>query len=231
MLSVEYELGVYGDFGSAVALNGNTALIGAAGSEEAAFNSGSVYVYKQNQNGLWEQQDRLLGSRLEEFSYFGGNIELQGNTAVISTTASDICGGHGVQTGKDVYVFNRDIPTGRWSETQRLTLSTVGGDDVSNRFVDFEMFGSSIAFDGETLLIGAAGSDGLAQASGSAYVFKKNAQGLWAQRTQLAASNGHPGAQIGNSVSLSGNTAVVGQFCAGSITTSTVNVFSEISIP
>lgn len=231
VLSVDYELGVYGDFGSAVALSGNTALIGAAGSEEVAFNSGSVYVYEQNQFGLWEQQDRLLGSQLEEFSYFGGHIELQGNTAVISTTASDICGGYGVQTGKDVFVFSQDISTGRWTETQRLTSSTVDGDHDSNRFVNSEMFGSSIAFDGETLVIGAAGSDGLAQASGAAYVFKKNTQGLWVERAQLVSSNAHPGAQFGNSVSLSSDTVVVGQFCAGETTNSTVSVFSEISIP
>lgn len=214
VLSREYDIGVFGEFGSAVAINGDTALIGASGSEERGFNAGSVYVYTRDATGIWSEQGVLFGSALRDGSAFGGSIEMQGNTAVIGGEPPSACSPFGTQNGRDVYIFTRNS-NGQWSESQRLVSSHVEGGDVSNAFVRSEMFGISIALEENTLVVGAAGADGLSQASGSAYIFKRDDQGTWSEFDRLVASNGSPGARFGTSVSVSGGTVAVGQGCGG----------------
>lgn len=67
------------------------------------------------------------------------------------------------------------------------------------------LFGSSVAVDGDTLVVGAPGDGG----SGAAYVFKLGASG-WTEQAYLKASNAQTGNQFGRSVSISGDTLVVG---------------------
>src|SRR5579863_363633 len=80
--------------------------------------------------------------------------------------------------------------------TAVLTASDgVSGDD----------FGTSVAFSGNTLVVGSIGSAG----NGAAYVFI-NSGGLWTQVAKLTASDGVTGSQFGFSVGISGNTVAVG---------------------
>lgn len=228
VLSTDVEFSVFADFGSAVVVDGNRALIGAAGSEEVAFNAGSVYVYERNAAGIWEEQDLLLGSGLDEFSAFGGSIALVDDIAVIASSAPYNCSRFLEAKGRAVYIFKRDLSSGLWRETQRLESSFVRGVSLSNRFSDSEWFGSSVAFDGETLLIGATGPDALAQAAGVVYVFRQDANQQWVEQDRLVASDGTSGSQFGSALSLSEGTAVVGQFCGNSDTDDKVHVFSDL---
>ena len=81
-----------------------------------------------------------------------------------------------------------------------------GGDD----------FGYSVAISGNTMVVGAPYARSEQRGQGAAYVFTEPGSG-WANLTQtakLTASDGATGDHFGNSVSISGNTVVVGARCA-----------------
>ena len=85
-------------FGQAVAMDGDTVVVGARG---------TAYVFVRN-GGLWTRQAQLLPS--DEASGFGFAVALDGNTAVIGS------GNQGA------YVFNRIEES--WSEVAKLTTPT-----------------------------------------------------------------------------------------------------------
>ena len=73
----------------------------------------------------------------------------------------------------------------------------------------FDGFGTSVAVDGDTAVIGAHldGDNGVE--SGSAYVFTRNA-GVWSEQQKLTASDGAAGEEFGISVAVGGDTALIG---------------------
>lgn len=84
-----------------------------------------------------------------------------------------------------------------WTETQKL----LAFDGAAN-----DLFGISIALDGDTTLIGAPGDDDY---RGSVYVFT-HIGSSWVQMQKLLASDGIAGDNFGCSISLEGDTAFVG---------------------
>lgn len=70
-------------------------------------------------------------------------------------------------------------------------------------------FGSSVSISGDTAIIGAFRDDSGAESAGSAYVFTRS-NGVWAEQQKLQASNPATGDFFGVSVSVSGDTAIIG---------------------
>ena len=89
---------------------------------------------------------------------------------------------------------------GRWSQQQELTASDGAADDH---------FGGSVSVSGDTAVIGAYQQD--IQRQGAAYVFVRSG-GAWSQQQELTASDGAAGDYFGVSVSVSGDTAVIGAY-------------------
>jgi hypothetical protein len=85
-----------------------------------------------------------------------------------------------------------------------------------------DVFGYSVALDGDTLAVGASRedsaatgidgdeSDNTAGTSGAVYVFTRNAAGVWEQRAYIKASNTEEVDRFGYPVALSGDTLAVG---------------------
>ncbi len=73
-----------------------------------------------------------------------------------------------------------------------------------------DRFGESVAISGETVVVGARDDDGTAGIEqGSAYVFVRSG-GVWSQQQKLEATDAAAGDSFGGSVSISGETVVVG---------------------
>lgn len=93
--------------------------------------------------------------------------------------------------------------TGRLSQKQKLLATpTVGSSG----------FGYSVAVDGNTMVVGANGFDTTPTTGiniGKAYVFVRN-NGTWTQQAELQANDGAAGDEFGYSVSISGDTIIVG---------------------
>ncbi|UCF08001.1 MAG: thrombospondin type 3 repeat-containing protein, partial [Thermoplasmata archaeon] len=72
-----------------------------------------------------------------------------------------------------------------------------------------DMFGGSVAIDGDTIVIGAPNDDDAGTDSGSAYVFVRSG-GVWSQEAKLTANDASTFDWFGTSVSISGDRIVVG---------------------
>jgi len=182
--------GVDGLFGWSVSLSGDTALIGAHGDNENGVDSGAAYVFTRI-NTTWAQQTKLLASDGAMDDFFGWSVSLDGDTAL-----SGVCGDddNGTESGS-MYVFTRNDTT--WTEQGKL----LGLDDTSE-----DRFGCSVSIDGDTALIGAYRDD---NGKGSAYIFTRTGS-IWTQQAKLLASDGAVQDFFGISVSLSGDTALIG---------------------
>lgn len=182
----------HSSFGRAVAVSGDTALVGAP--EEAvgdAYSQGAVYVFTRS-GTTWTQQARLTAPALHDQDGFGAALALSGDTAVI--------GAPGTTEGWDslgaAYVFARSGTT--WSLQQKL-LAADGQDE--------DHAGGSAAISGDTVLVGAPGP-GTSDHPGAAFVWVRGSSG-WSEQQKLEAPGG---ASIGSTVALSGDTALADGF-------------------
>ncbi len=176
----------YDEFGISVSVSGETAVIGAFENSGA---QGAAYVFLRN-SGVWTQQQKLTASDGVPGDYFGWSVSVSGDTAVIGAYAK-------INDRGAVYVFVRS--SGLWTQQQELTAS----DGATN-----DHFGYSVSVSGDTAVIGAYGkiSD-----QGAAYVFVRNT-GVWTQQQKLTAWDGAASDYFGYSVSVSGDTAVIGAY-------------------
>src|SRR5262249_11252338 len=135
-------------FGGAVAIDGNTVLVGA----NSPFNapSGGTYVFVRS-GATWTQQQRLAAPDGFPNDDLGLSVALSGDTAVVGAPAT--VGG----TSGATYVFVRSGTT--WSLQQKLLES--GADPNSQ-------LGASVSVDGNTTVAGAPQDSGL---QGAAYVY------------------------------------------------------------
>ncbi|MCX6671916.1 MAG: leucine-rich repeat protein, partial [Euryarchaeota archaeon] len=177
------------NFGFSVSLNGGAALIGACADNDNGQFSGSVYVFTRT-GTTWTQQQKLLASDGASGDNFGYSVFLSGDTALIGAPYDDNNG--------SAYVFTRTGTT--WTQQQKLLASDGAAGD---------RFGCSFAVSGDTALIGAKYDGDNGDESGSAYVFTRTGI-TWTQQQKLVASDGAAADTFGDSVSLSGGTALIG---------------------
>ncbi len=180
-------------FGKSVAVDGDTVVIGADRDDDAGLSSGSAYVFVRN-GSSWSQQAKLTASDAAKADHFGVSVAVNGDTAVIGVTADD---DDGLSSGS-AYVFVRSGDS--WSEQAKLTASDAAAEDI---------FGTSVAIDGDMAVIGAFRDDDSGTDSGSAYVFVRSGDS-WSEQAKLTASDAAANDQFGISVAVDGDMAVVG---------------------
>ena len=137
----------------------------------------------------WSQQQELTASDGAATTNFGYSVSVSGDTAVIGAS------GKNSSNQGAAYVFVRS--GGAWTQQQELTASDGAAGDN---------FGYSVAVSGDTAVIGAYGKN---SNQGAAYVFVRSG-GVWSQQQELTASDGAACDDFGHSVSVSGDTAVIG---------------------
>ena len=179
-------------FGSAAALNGSAALIGADGDNNF---QGAAYLFS-NSNGSWSQGQKLTASDGLPGDEFGYRVALADDTLLVGAFTATV--GSNVSQGA-AYVFTQS--NGTWNESQKLT---------ANDGAVFDNFGASVALDGSTLVVGANGATvGGNAAQGAVYVFTES-NGTWMQTQKLAADDGAAFDNFGLSVAFKGSTLLVG---------------------
>jgi hypothetical protein len=186
-------------FGWSLSLSGDTLLVGAPFMlDPMAGPIGAVYAFA-NEGGTWTQTQELTGSDSVSTDYFGWAVKHVGDVAVIGSNSHNR-GENGTEGA--AYVFTRS--DGTWTETQELE----GSDSTPG---DGRQFGSAIAFDGTTLMIGAPSADwsSTGYIPGAVYVFA-NSGGTWTETQRLVPGDGADGDQFGFSVAFDGANAVIG---------------------
>jgi hypothetical protein len=194
-------LGAFDEFGASVGISGDTVVVG--GLHEAA------YVFVRS-GGAWIQQAYLKASNPDVGDFFGSSVAISGDTVVVGAPLESGNGSSQSDNSLDfsgaVYVFVR---TGAaWTQQAYLKASNLDAHDG---------FGASVGISGDTVVVGAPGessngssqSDNSLSASGAAYVFVRSGSS-WSQQAYLKASNAGTGDQFGGSITISGDTTVVG---------------------
>ena len=235
--------GVAGDqFGSSVSVSGDTIVVGAPGKDA---HTGAAYVVSipsspSGRLAPWRQDKLSSGSAPNK--EIGSSVSVSGNTIVVGTSGSDgttwsrafffvrsgttwtlqtghhdyaPCEGHSVSVSGDTIVVGIPRSNPYWTSdasvyTRSGTAWTYQGslypvDVVTN----VDKFGSSVSVSGDTAVVGAYGSfSGL----GAAWVFKRSGT-TWTQQAVLKPTDGRTfNDKFGYSVSVSGDTAVVGAY-------------------
>jgi len=179
-------------FGSALALEGDTLVVGSPGKDDALV-PGEVFVY-QGGGDSWTLKATLSVSGLNGSDSFGTILDFDGQTIAVGAFGQD--GSKGA-----VYLYRK--PSGGWSSKSHDVM-LVAADGQANDF-----FGGSVAVDGDTVLVGANGDDDHGSKSGAAYVFVQTGSS-WVQQAKLTASDAKAADNFGYSVDLAGNSAVIG---------------------
>ena len=179
-------------FGWAVAVNGDTAVVGAP-YKGTHNDTGSAYVFVRSGES-WSQEAKLTASGSNRERWFGYSIAISGDTAVIGAPFDN----GGFSYSGAAYVFVRS--EGSWSEQSKLTASDTTIDDH---------LGWSVAISGDTAVVGAPYDDDNGDESGSAYIFVRN-ETSWSQQAKLTASDAVTDDYFGSSVAVSSDTAVIG---------------------
>lgn len=216
-------------FGTSVALSGNTLAVGAPledssatgfngnAADNAAANSGAVFVYVRSA-GVWSQQGYLKASNSESGDQFGGAIALFEDTLAVGAVQEDSSarGVNSSQTNNSaggsgaVYVFSRN--SGVWSQQAYIKASNTDADD---------QFGTSVSLSVNTLAVGAINEDSAVRIvdgddtdnsrgnSGAVFIFTRS-NGVWSQQAYIKSSNSDANDQFGTVVSIFGDTLAVG---------------------
>lgn len=189
--------GVINDnFGGSVSVDGDTALIGVRGNDDLGSNAGAAYVFVRS-GSSWSKQQKLTAADAVAGDRFGYSVSLDEDTALIGMFEAE--GDDVVTSGAYVFVRGGSV----WTQEQKLVPSDLDQPD--------DAFGTSVSLDGDTALVGAYLEDDKGSNSGAAYVFVRNAS-VWSQQQKLLASDGSSGDRFGESVSLAGDTVLIGAY-------------------
>lgn len=213
-------------FGESIGISGDTLVVGAYHEDSGAAGNpadnsrsgaGAAYVFVRN-GTAWGQQAYLKASHPDIDDWYGKSVAVDGDTVAVGAVFEDSAAtgvngnasDNSVSGSGAVYVYVRNGTT--WTQQAYIKASNTGAGDE---------FGTSVALDGDTLVVGAqyedsaatgvngVQTDNSASASGAAYVFVRNGT-TWSQQAYLKASNTGAQDNFGGSVSISGDTVVVG---------------------
>lgn len=175
------------EFGSAVAISGDTVVVGAYGDDTIGAGAGAAYVFDAKTGA---RIAKLFASDARSMEALGYSVGVSGNTVIAGAPRDNHNGNY---TGS-AYLF--DATTG--AELAKLTATDAAQGD---------QFGTSVAISGDIAIVGSPYDDDMGSNSGSAYLFDAT---TGEQLMKLTAPDGAATAQFGRSVSISGDLAIIG---------------------
>ncbi len=177
------------NFGSSVALDGNTLVVGADNKANGTANgAGAVYVFQQqNVGGVWKQVAEFLGQTAGE--HLGTSVGVSGTEALAGAPGSDTA-----------YFYSSNGTAWTSQQTQSAPVAAGGGSG----------FGGAVSIDGSTAVVGAPSANN----EGAAYVYVLN-NGTWTQQGGNLGGLQLPeplsqGGLFGSAVAVSGGEIIVG---------------------
>lgn len=178
------------NYAMSVSISGDFAIVGAPRHDLPLDNSGGAYIYERHNGGSnnWGELKKINFSNVVRWDYMGQSVLMRNDLAFIGTWGAE-----------KVYALQKDEGgLNNWGESQLIM-----GQDQNNTF------GRSIDYNGEDLIIGAPYDD--LNGSGSAFIFDYNPNNnLWEQEISLYDFNGAVSDNLGESVAIHGDFAVLG---------------------
>jgi hypothetical protein len=184
----------YDNFGKSVSIAGDYAIIGVSEDADNGNFSGSAYIFKRSGKN-WVEQDKLIASDGTDIDLFGNSVSISGDYAIIGADHDD---DNGNNTGS-AYIFKRSGEN--WVQQDKL---------IASDGAEITYLGRSVSICGDYAITGSYHDDD--NGSGSAFIFKRSGED-WVQQDKIIASDGASYDNFGNSVSISGNFAIIGASC------------------
>lgn len=189
------------EFGGAVAISGDHAVVGAIFTEvEGRANQGQVYVFS-HKDGQWTESQILVAADGKASDHFGESVDIDGDYIFVGGVHHP-GGAYGHSIGA-VWVFKRGAGN-EWRLETKLAPSDLE---------DGNAFGSSVEISGDVAIVGAQLAHGAETGTGTAYIFRRDATG-WTQEARLTAERGRLGDDFGHRVAIDGDRALVGAWLA-----------------
>jgi hypothetical protein len=170
-------------FGTSVGVCNNTVFVGAPGKNDS---KGAVLVFRDD-GTAWIREPRLVASDRLQGDFFGSSVSVSGDVALVGAPGDDRTPGLSVGSA---YLFRFDGTS--WVQEQKLTAS----DGMA-----FDMFGSSVAVDGNVAVVGVPRDDDQGVSSGSAYVYRYDGSS-WVQEQKIVPGNVASHSEFGTTVSV-----------------------------
>ncbi len=210
--------GIDDNFGNAVAVSGNTVVVGAfhegssttgpsansLSSNNSATEAGAAYVFVRTGSG-WTEQAYLKASNTNAGDQFGVSVSIDGDTIAVGARGEDGNGTGGESNNSSqqagaVYVFTRTA--GVWTQQAYLKPANPGA---------HTHFGSSVKLNGNSMAVGAPNGYNVDSAGGfgAAYVFLRTGTS-WSQQAYLLPESTNEGNLFGRDVALSEAALAVG---------------------
>lgn len=178
--------------GGNVALKKHMAMLGVIKRDDKGVDAGAVFAFERDANS-WSQKQILTAIDAKPGDAFGQSIALTERFLVIGAPHSDAPS----KDSGSAYVYIRD--KNKWRFQSKLTARDGASGDL---------FGISVAIDGDTVLVGADLNDEKAENAGAAYVYLFDGK-QWNQQAKLMAEDGADTDIFGVRVALFGDTALI----------------------
>ena len=180
-------------FGVALAVSGNTLLVGADNDLDGEVRRGRAYVF-QRTAGQWAQAASLAIPDAEG-ARFGWSVALDGDVAIVGCATCNIAD-DGPGSAGSFFAYERNLGGGNnWG---------LRGEFVGSQPVGIDLFSSSLRLRGGALLVGSPGNG-----AKRAYFFRRTFNGDW-QEAFILQSTDQNNTVFGGSVEFVGGRATIG---------------------
>jgi len=194
------------NFGTSVAISGDTIVVGSNFGKAGGISTGTAYVYGKNVGGTdnWGEIKKISASDGAFRDSFGTSVAIFDDTIIVGSNGDDTIAGF--FTGS-AYVFGRNVGgADNWGEIKKIIASDAATNDN---------YGVSVSIFDDTIVVGADKNVGLFfLPPGTTYVYGRNVGGAdnWGEIKKIIDPNPVAGFVdgFGESVSVYGDTIVVG---------------------
>jgi hypothetical protein len=158
----------------------------------------SIYKYDAWKETLtnFETQSKIIASDGVSGDNFGESVSISGDYAIVGALNEDT----GANNAGAAYIFHK-TGVDTWDSGTKIMASDAEADDN---------FGMSVSIDGDYAIVGAGAEDTGGDDSGAAYIFHRTGTNTWDGGVKLVSPNPEANGRFGDSVSISGDYAIVG---------------------
>lgn len=183
-------------FGNSVSISSDYAISGAYLEDGIGTNRGAAYIFRRIENNTWDAGFKITAFDTADNDHFGYSVSISGDLAIVGAPYED---GTGTDRGA-AYIF-RSLGNNIWDTGFKITAF----DSADN-----DRFGYYVSISGDYAIVGAPYEDGTGSDKGAAYIFRRTGTNSWDTGTKITASDAADEDEFGNSVSISGDYAIVG---------------------
>ncbi len=187
-------------FGKAVALDDNLVVVGAPNEGIYATTPEAAHIFEWN-GTTWTLLKKLTNPD-DRDEQFGAAVAIDGDIVAVGTPYKYIT----TNSQGCVYIYYRDQGgANNWGLVKQIVPADVASGDK---------FGTSVALDGDILVVGSPSNSESASLGGAVYVFYKNQGGIdnWGLVKKLTASDAEDSDYLGQAVDVYGEYLIAGAY-------------------